>query len=181
RLLDRPQVERESDAAADLPEALLLRPGKRAGIVVPHLDLERRCSESMSRPLQLVEERRADAALARCGDDPHVRPRNAGRRVPAGREPTGSDRSSGLLRQQPHGLRRLALPVEEVRDQALLVTGRGFCRIHDRDPPGELVLVNLSDLGGHATTRYTWKTSAYSRFTFTPCIRARLRTYSAFA
>ena len=33
----------------------------------------------------------------------------------------------------------------------------------------------------YATTRYTWKTSAYSRFTFTPCMRARFRTYSAFA
>ena len=33
----------------------------------------------------------------------------------------------------------------------------------------------------YVMTRYTWKTSAYSRLTLIPCVRARLRTYSAFA
>ena len=32
-----------------------------------------------------------------------------------------------------------------------------------------------------ATTRYTWNTSAYSRFTLMPCVRATFQTYSAFA
>src|SRR5262249_55694930 len=31
------------------------------------------------------------------------------------------------------------------------------------------------------TTRYTWNTSAYSRFTLMPCVRATFHTYSAFA
>jgi hypothetical protein len=35
--------------------------------------------------------------------------------------------------------------------------------------------------GGQATTRYTWNTSAYSRFTFVPCVRATFHTYSLFA
>ena len=33
----------------------------------------------------------------------------------------------------------------------------------------------------YAITRYTWNTSAYSRFTLIPCVRARLRTYSGSA
>ncbi len=33
----------------------------------------------------------------------------------------------------------------------------------------------------YATMRYTWKHSAYSRFTFTPCTRARFQTYSGLA
>src|SRR6185437_6817823 len=32
-----------------------------------------------------------------------------------------------------------------------------------------------------ATTRYTWNTSAYSRFTLMPWVRATFQTYSAFA
>ena len=40
---------------------------------------------------------------------------------------------------------------------------------------------NAAKLLLQATTRYTWKTSAYSRFTFTPCMRARFLTYSSFA
>ena len=30
-------------------------------------------------------------------------------------------------------------------------------------------------------TRYTWNTSAYSRFTLMPCVRATFQTYSGFA
>ena len=37
------------------------------------------------------------------------------------------------------------------------------------------------DGGAQATTRYTWNTSAYSRFTLMPCVRATFQTYSAFA
>ena len=36
-------------------------------------------------------------------------------------------------------------------------------------------------LVAYVITRYTWNTSAYSRFTLVPWVRARLRTYSAFA
>ena len=32
-----------------------------------------------------------------------------------------------------------------------------------------------------ATTLYTWNTSAYSRFTLIPCVRATLRMYSGSA
>ena len=35
--------------------------------------------------------------------------------------------------------------------------------------------------GCQATTRYTWNTSAYSRFTLIPCVRATFRMYSGSA
>src|SRR5437763_7090660 len=165
-----------------------LCPGEGPSVAVANLHVERRHAEHLGPPLELVEERGADPAPARRRHDPHVGPCDTRRRVPAGREPTGADRSPGLLPEQPHGQRRLALPVEEVRDHALLAAGLAFRGVHDSNPAGELVLLDLADRGGaaaaaaaHATTRYTWKTSAYSRFTLMPCVRARLRTYSAFA